>query len=88
MVNGAFFIPSGGGAGCSYAKASSVEPKSAALVEQLTMKAAWWQQQEKMVAAIDWMEHCRVQQETSILLATEPVAAAVAKSFGAAKNLL
>ncbi|KAI3957349.1 hypothetical protein MKW98_003070 [Papaver atlanticum] len=39
MVNGAFFIPSGGGAGRSYAKASSVEPKSSALIEQLTMNA-------------------------------------------------
>ncbi|OVA17975.1 Pectate lyase/Amb allergen [Macleaya cordata] len=39
MVNGAFFIPSGGGVGYKYAKASSVEPKSAGLIEQLTMNA-------------------------------------------------
>ncbi|KAK3008354.1 hypothetical protein RJ639_014904 [Escallonia herrerae] len=39
MVNGAFFVPSGAGASVQYAKASSVEPKSSALVEQLTMTA-------------------------------------------------
>lgn len=40
MVNGAFFVPSGAGAGAvAYAKASSVEPKTAALIDQLTMNA-------------------------------------------------
>ncbi|KAF6140255.1 hypothetical protein GIB67_000303 [Kingdonia uniflora] len=39
MVNGAFFIPSGQGAALKYAKAYSVEPKSAGLVDQLTMNA-------------------------------------------------
>lgn len=39
MVNGAFFVPSGLGLSTQYAKASSVEPKSAALVDQLTMNA-------------------------------------------------
>ncbi|XP_044460824.1 probable pectate lyase 13 [Mangifera indica] len=39
MVNGAFFVPSGLGLSTQYAKASSVEPKSAALIEQLTMNA-------------------------------------------------
>ncbi|XP_058107880.1 probable pectate lyase 5 [Magnolia sinica] len=39
MVNGAFFVPSGEGLGATYAKASSVEPKSAALIDQLTMNA-------------------------------------------------
>ncbi|KAK6933441.1 Pectate lyase [Dillenia turbinata] len=39
MVNGAFFVPSGEGLSAMYAKASSVEPKSAALIDQLTMNA-------------------------------------------------
>ncbi|XP_058081153.1 probable pectate lyase 5 [Magnolia sinica] len=39
MVNGAFFVPSGEGLGARYAKASSMEPKSAALIDQLTMNA-------------------------------------------------
>ncbi|XP_010267234.1 PREDICTED: probable pectate lyase 5 [Nelumbo nucifera] len=39
MVNGAFFVPSGEGLGVKYAKASSVEPKSAGLIDQLTMNA-------------------------------------------------
>lgn len=39
MVNGAFFVPSGVGLSTQYAKASSVEPKSAALIQQLTMNA-------------------------------------------------
>ncbi|KAH6801717.1 Pectin lyase-like superfamily protein [Perilla frutescens var. frutescens] len=39
MVNGAFFVPSGAGLSMQYAKASSVEPKSAALIDQLTMNA-------------------------------------------------
>ncbi|XP_077242891.1 putative pectate lyase 12 isoform X2 [Tasmannia lanceolata] len=39
MVNGAFFVPSGDGLGAKYAKASSVEPKSVALLDQLTMNA-------------------------------------------------
>ncbi|XP_062156543.1 probable pectate lyase 18 [Alnus glutinosa] len=39
MVNGAFFVPSGAGLSAQYAKASSVEPKAAGLIEQLTMHA-------------------------------------------------
>lgn len=39
MVNGAFFVPSGEGLSMQYAKASSVEPKSAAIIDQLTMNA-------------------------------------------------
>ncbi|KAL6578105.1 hypothetical protein OROMI_010433 [Orobanche minor] len=39
MVNGAFFVPSGEGLSVQYAKASSVDPKSAALINQLTMNA-------------------------------------------------
>ncbi|KAK8947977.1 putative pectate lyase 12 [Platanthera guangdongensis] len=39
MVNGAFFVPSGEGLEAIYSKASSVSPKSAALVEQLTVNA-------------------------------------------------
>ncbi|KAK6156330.1 hypothetical protein DH2020_010578 [Rehmannia glutinosa] len=40
MVNGAFFVPSGEGASSlQYSKASSVEPKSATLIDQLTMNA-------------------------------------------------
>ncbi|GMN52878.1 hypothetical protein TIFTF001_022022 [Ficus carica] len=39
MVNGAFFVPSGAGLSDQYAKASSVEPKSAALIDQLTSNA-------------------------------------------------
>lgn len=39
MVNGAFFVPSGVGLSTQYAKASSVEPKSAALIDRLTMNA-------------------------------------------------
>ncbi|GAA0145177.1 hypothetical protein Leryth_020276 [Lithospermum erythrorhizon] len=39
MENGAFFVPSGEGLTAQYAQASSVEPKSAALVQQLTMNA-------------------------------------------------
>ncbi|KAG9145358.1 hypothetical protein Leryth_008294 [Lithospermum erythrorhizon] len=39
MENGAFFVPSGGGLTAQYAKASSVEPKSGTLVQQLTMNA-------------------------------------------------
>ncbi|KAJ6773029.1 PECTATE LYASE, partial [Salix koriyanagi] len=39
MVNGAFFVPSGGGMSAQYSKASSVEPKSAGLIQQLTLNA-------------------------------------------------
>uniref|UniRef100_A0A2N9IUB2 Pectate lyase n=1 Tax=Fagus sylvatica TaxID=28930 RepID=A0A2N9IUB2_FAGSY len=39
MVNGAFFVPSGLGLSAQYAKASSVEPISAGLINQLTMNA-------------------------------------------------
>ncbi|KAJ4720703.1 Pectate lyase [Melia azedarach] len=39
MVNGAFFVPSGFGASTQYAQASSLEPKSAAMIEQLTGNA-------------------------------------------------
>ncbi|XP_022990332.1 probable pectate lyase 12 [Cucurbita maxima] len=39
MVNGAFFVPSGEGLSNMYVKASSVAPKSAALVDQLTLNA-------------------------------------------------
>ncbi|KAG6665583.1 hypothetical protein I3843_02G148300 [Carya illinoinensis] len=39
MVNGAFFVPSGAGLGPQYAMASSVEPKAAGLIDQLTMNA-------------------------------------------------
>lgn len=39
MVNGAFFVPSGQGLSAQYSKASSVEPKAAALVSQLTINA-------------------------------------------------
>lgn len=37
MVNGAFFVPSGAGLSAQYAKASSVEPKAAVQIDQLTM---------------------------------------------------
>jgi hypothetical protein len=39
MVNGAFFVPSGEGLETTYEKASSVEAKSAALVDMLTQNA-------------------------------------------------
>ncbi|EEF28369.1 probable pectate lyase 13 [Ricinus communis] len=39
LINGAFFVPSGAGLSAQYAKASSVEPKSAALITQLTLNA-------------------------------------------------
>ncbi|KAK4765026.1 hypothetical protein SAY86_026116 [Trapa natans] len=39
MMNGAFFVPSGAGLSAQYAKASSLEPKSASLVSQLTINA-------------------------------------------------
>ncbi|KAF5729470.1 pectate lyase 13-like [Tripterygium wilfordii] len=39
LVNGAYFVPSGGGLTAQYAKASSVDPKSAGLIEQLTVNA-------------------------------------------------
>ncbi|XP_052198662.1 probable pectate lyase 5 [Diospyros lotus] len=39
MVNGAFFVPSGAGMSAQYAKASSVEPKSAYIIDQLTFNA-------------------------------------------------
>ncbi|XP_043702953.1 probable pectate lyase 12 [Telopea speciosissima] len=39
LVNGAFFVPSGEGLGAKYSKAESVEPKSAALIDQLTGNA-------------------------------------------------
>lgn len=39
MMNGAFFVPSGEGATMQYAKASSVSPKSANQIDQLTMNA-------------------------------------------------
>lgn len=37
MVNGAFFVPSGQGLSAQYAKAFSIEPKSASLIDQLTL---------------------------------------------------
>lgn len=39
MVNGAFFVPSGEGLEATYSKASSTSPKSAALIDQLTLNA-------------------------------------------------
>lgn len=39
LVNGAFFVPSGEGLSTQYAKASSVEPRSAELIDLLTMNA-------------------------------------------------
>ena len=39
MVNGAFFVPSGVGLEAKYAKASSTDPKSAALVDMITVNA-------------------------------------------------
>ncbi|KAM1053546.1 hypothetical protein ACFX13_001085 [Malus domestica] len=39
MVNGAFFVPSGAGMSAQYAKASSIEPKSVTLIEQITANA-------------------------------------------------
>ncbi|KAL2554624.1 Pectin lyase-like superfamily protein [Forsythia ovata] len=39
MVNGAFFVPSGEGLSTQYAKASSVEPRSAGVIDLLTMNA-------------------------------------------------
>ncbi|XP_010067210.2 probable pectate lyase 5 [Eucalyptus grandis] len=39
MVNGAYFVPSGVGLSAQYSKASSLEPKSAGLIDQLTLNA-------------------------------------------------
>lgn len=39
MLNGAYFVPSGAGAGVNYALASSVEAKPAVLVETMTRDA-------------------------------------------------
>ncbi|XP_010534421.1 PREDICTED: probable pectate lyase 13 [Tarenaya hassleriana] len=39
MANGAFFVPSGDGLSSLYSKASSLEPKAAALVDHLTLNA-------------------------------------------------
>lgn len=39
LVNGAFFVPSGEGLDAKYAKAESLDPKSAALIDQLTLNA-------------------------------------------------
>ncbi|KAJ6909284.1 pectate lyase 13 isoform X1 [Populus alba x Populus x berolinensis] len=39
LVNGAFFVPSGAGLSAQYSKASSVEPRSARLITELTMNA-------------------------------------------------
>ncbi|XP_021750323.1 probable pectate lyase 18 [Chenopodium quinoa] len=39
MLNGAFFVPSGNGLTSQYTKASSIAPKSAAAIDQITMYA-------------------------------------------------
>ena len=39
MVNGAFFVASGAGLEAVYAKVESVEARSAAMIDQLTMNA-------------------------------------------------
>lgn len=39
MVNGAFFVPSGAGVNEMYAKATSIDAKSAYIIDQLTMNA-------------------------------------------------
>ncbi|KAJ8436162.1 hypothetical protein Cgig2_025329 [Carnegiea gigantea] len=39
MANGAFFVPSGDGVNAHYVLASSVEPKSAAFIDQLTLNS-------------------------------------------------
>ncbi|KAG4201672.1 hypothetical protein ERO13_A05G292500v2 [Gossypium hirsutum] len=39
MVNGAYFVPSGADVSPQYAKASSIQPKSAAFIQQLTFTA-------------------------------------------------
>ncbi|CAI9097939.1 OLC1v1034465C1 [Oldenlandia corymbosa var. corymbosa] len=42
LVNGAYFVASGEGLEVKYEKAYSVEPKSAAYIDQLTMNAGVW----------------------------------------------
>ncbi|KAI8563598.1 hypothetical protein RHMOL_Rhmol03G0121800 [Rhododendron molle] len=54
MVNGAFFVPSGQGLSAQYAKASSVEPKSAALVSQLTINAGVFGQARENSVSISY----------------------------------
>lgn len=39
MLNGAFFVPSGVGTAYMYAMASSLEPRSAAFIEQMTISS-------------------------------------------------
>ncbi|CAN8257188.1 unnamed protein product [Cochlearia groenlandica] len=39
MVNGAFFVPSGDGVSLGYARATSVQAKTAAIIDQLTVNA-------------------------------------------------
>lgn len=39
MVNGAFFVPSGDGVSPAYARATSVQAKAAAIIDQLTVNA-------------------------------------------------
>lgn len=39
LVNGAYFVPSGQELSMQYAKASSIQPNSALLIDQLTMNA-------------------------------------------------
>ena len=39
MVNGAYFVPSGDGLGAQFALASSVEPRAAGFIDQITRNA-------------------------------------------------
>lgn len=48
MVNGAFFVPSGAGVNEMYAKATSIDAKSAYIIDQLTMNAGVFGEQRYM----------------------------------------
>ncbi|XVF23508.1 hypothetical protein REPUB_Repub13aG0044500 [Reevesia pubescens] len=54
MVNGAYFVPSGAGLSAQYAKASSVEPKSVALIEQLTFNAGGFGEAREETGSISY----------------------------------
>ncbi|PWA61294.1 AmbAllergen [Artemisia annua] len=54
MVNGAFFVPSGAGANEMYAKATSIDARSAYIIDQLTMNAGVFGEQRNDVGSVSF----------------------------------
>ncbi|KAL6497726.1 hypothetical protein OROHE_027051 [Orobanche hederae] len=81
MVNGAFFVPSGEGLSMQYAKASSVDPKSAALINQLTMNAGVFSHPRRAILSACHMEEEEEPLEQPITAVADPTRVAAAEAM-------